>query len=196
MAVLVESAKETLNGINPDVKVMTYQTRLTSENIYEIIKDYDIIVDGVDNLPTRYLLNDASVFTNKTVVHGSIFQFEGQVSVFKPHEGPCYRCLYPEPPPPELVPSCQEAGVLGVLPGIIGTSQAVEAIKLILGIGEPLIGRLLLVDALSMDFRVVKTRRNTGCPLCGDNPTVKELIDYEVFCGLTPPAEHAGVAVH
>jgi molybdopterin/thiamine biosynthesis adenylyltransferase len=180
----VESASETLKGINPDVDVVTYQTRLTSENVMEIIADYDVIVDGCDNLPTRYLLNDASVFAGKPVVHGSIFQFEGQVTVFDPVNGPCYRCLYPEPPPPDMVPSCQEAGVIGVLPGIIGSLQAVEAIKVLLGIGEPLVGKLLLYNALGQDFRKLTLRKDATCPVCSENPTVTELIDYEEFCAV------------
>jgi len=180
----VDSATDTLKGINPDVDVVTYQTRLTSENVMEIIADYDIVIDGCDNLPTRYLLNDASVFAGKPVVHGSIFQFEGQVTVFDPVNGPCYRCLYPEPPPPEMVPSCQEAGVLGVLPGIIGSLQAVEAIKVLLGIGEPLVGKLLLYNALSQDFRKLTLRKDVTCPVCSENPTVTELIDYEEFCAV------------
>ena len=180
----VDSATETLKGINPDVDVVTYQTRLSSENVMEIIADYDVIVDGCDNLPTRYLLNDASVFAGKPVVHGSIFQFEGQVTVFDPVNGPCYRCLYPEPPPPEMVPSCQEAGVIGVLPGIIGSLQAVEAIKVLLGIGEPLVGKLLLYNALGQDFLKLTLRKDATCPVCSENPTVTELIDYEEFCAV------------
>ena len=180
----VDSATETLKGVNPDVDVVTYQTRLTSENVMEIIDGYDVIVDGCDNLPTRYLLNDASVFAGKPVVHGSIFQFEGQVTVFDPRTGPCYRCLYPEPPPPDMVPSCQEAGVIGVLPGIIGSLQAVEAIKVLLGIGEPLIGKLLLYNALNQDFRKLTLHKDATCPVCGENPSVTELIDYEAFCAV------------
>ncbi|MEK6590440.1 MAG: molybdopterin-synthase adenylyltransferase MoeB [Nitrospinota bacterium] len=179
-----ESAHDTIKSLNPDVKVELYKERLTSENIISIFKGYDIVVDGCDNFPTRYLVNDACIMTDKTNVHGSIFRFDGQVTVFKPKEGPCYRCLYPEPPPAGLVPSCQEAGVLGVLPGIIGTLQAVEVIKLILGIGKPLIGRLLLYNSLDTDFRQVKLRRDINCPVCGDNPTIKELINYEEFCGV------------
>ena len=179
-----ESARDTIKSINPDVKVTLYKERLSSENIHRIFKDYDIIVDGCDNFPTRYLVNDACIMSGKTNVHGSIFRFDGQVTVFKPKDGPCYRCLYPEPPPAGLVPSCQEAGVLGVLPGIIGTLQAVEVIKLILGIGKPLIGKLLLYNALDAEFRQVRLRRDVHCPVCGDNPTIKELIDYEAFCGI------------
>jgi sulfur-carrier protein adenylyltransferase/sulfurtransferase len=183
----VESAKQTLEALNPDVKIVGYRERLTSENIDRIIADYDVIIDGADNFPTRYLLNDASVKWNKPVVHGSIYRFEGQITVFKPHEGPCYRCLFPTPPPPELAPSCAEAGVLGVLPGVIGSLQANEAIKLLLGIGEPLVGRYLLFDALDASFREVKLRRDAECPVCGDRPTITEYIDYEGFC--SSPAE-------
>ena len=179
----VESAMDTLNEINPDVKVNPINLRLTSENIMEVIEDYDIIVDGSDNFPTRYLVNDACYLAKKINVHGSIFMFDGQVSVFEPGKG-CYRCLYPTPPPPGMVPSCAEAGVFGVLPGIIGSMQAVETIKLILGLGEPLVNKLLIFDALAMDFRTVKLRRDPNCPLCGDHPTVKNLIDYEQFCGM------------
>ena len=178
----VESAKRTLEALNPDVNVVGYRERLDSSNIDRIIADYDVIVDGADNFPTRYLLNDASVKWRKPVVHGSIYRFEGQVTVFKPFEGPCYRCLFHEPPPPELAPSCAEAGVLGVLPGVIGTIQANETIKLLLGIGEPLVGRYLLFDALDATFREVKLRRDPQCPACGDNPTITEYIDYEGFC--------------
>jgi adenylyltransferase/sulfurtransferase len=180
----VDSARETMVALNPDITVHTYPERMTSENIFSLLKDYDIIVDGSDNFPTRYLINDACVMLGKTNIHGSIFRFEGQATVFKSPEGPCYRCLYPEPPPPDMVPSCQEAGVLGVLPGIIGTIQAIETIKIILGQGEPLIGRLLLFDALSMDFREVRLKKDKQCPLCGVNPTIKELIDYDQFCSV------------
>ncbi len=180
----VDSAAETIRGINPDVNVVKYPVALTSENAFEILDGYDIIVDGTDNFPVRYLVNDAAVMTGKTVVHGSIFQFDGQVTVFKPGAGPCYRCLFPAPPPPGAVPNCAEAGVLGVLPGIVGCIQAVETMKLILGEGEPLIGRLLIFDALAMEFSEVKLRRDPNCPVCGDNPTIHELIDYEQFCGL------------
>jgi adenylyltransferase/sulfurtransferase len=182
----LESAREKLESLNPNVKIETYEMRLTSENALDLIKEYDIVVDGTDNFPTRYLVNDACVFLKKPNVYGSIFRFEGQVSVFYADKGPCYRCLYKEPPPPGLVPSCAEGGVLGVLPGIIGTIQALETIKLILGIGEPLIGKLLLFDALRMKFRELKLRKDPECPVCGENPTVKELIDYEAFCGITP----------
>jgi sulfur-carrier protein adenylyltransferase/sulfurtransferase len=180
----VESAKKTLEGLNPDVKVVPYEAKLTSENIMEIIKDYDLVVDGCDNFPTRYLVNDACVLTGKPNVHGSIFQFEGQATVFYPGKGPCYRCLYPEPPPAEMAPSCAEAGVLGVLPGLIGTIEALEAIKLILGKGDSLIGRLLCFNTLTMEINDLKLRRDPRCPMCGDNPTIHELIDYEEFCSL------------
>lgn len=186
----VEAAVERLKDLNPDVEIETYSVKLTSENTLQIMSDYDIIVDGTDNFPTRYLTNDAAVILGKPYIYGSIFRFEGQVSVFlsRPFNGfdrgPCYRCLFPAPPPPGAVPSCAEGGVLGVLPGIIGTIQAAEAIKLILGIGEPLIGKMMLIDTLRMEFRTVKIRRNPNCPICGDNPTIRELIDYEEFCGL------------
>lgn len=180
----VESAQKTLQALNPDVKVIPYQAKLTSENILDIIKDYDLIVDGCDNFPTRYLVNDACVLTGKPNVHGSIFQFEGQSTVFYPGKGPCYRCLYPEPPPAEMAPSCAEAGVLGVLPGLIGVIEALEAIKLILGKGESLIGRLLCFNTLTMEINMLKLRRDPNCPMCGDNPTIKQLIDYEEFCSL------------
>ncbi len=184
------SAKETINGINPGVEVIVHNTRLTSENAIEIIKHYDIVVDGTDNFPTRYLTNDACVLLKKPNVYGSIFRFEGQASVFAPHlGGPCYRCLYPEPPPPGMVPSCAEGGVLGVLPGIIGCIQATEILKLALGKGSSLVGRLLLFNALDMKFRELKLRRDTQCPLCGDNPSITKLIDYEMFCGITPEPE-------
>ncbi len=180
----IESARDCIQNINPHVNVETYETRLTSDNAMDIIREYDVIVDGTDNFPTRYLVNDACVLLNKPNVYGSIFRFEGQASVFWAEKGACYRCLYPEPPPPGLVPSCAEGGVLGVLPGIIGTIQANETIKLIIGRGEPLINRLLLFDALGMSFRELKLRKDPDCPICGTNPTVTELIDYEVFCGL------------
>ena len=180
----VESAKARMLEINPEVAVTTYNTRLTRENILDIIKGYDIVIDGTDNFQTRYLVNDACVFQKKPNIYGSIFRFDGQATVFYPFKGPCYRCLFPEPPPPGMVPSCAEGGVLGVLPGIIGVIQATEAIKLIIGNGEPLIGRLLIYNALQMTFREVKLRRNTDCPVCGDHPTITELIDYEQFCGL------------
>ena len=180
----VESAKKTLEGLNPDVKVIPYQAKLTSENIMEIIKDYDLVVDGCDNFPTRYLVNDACVLTGKPNVHGSIFQFEGQATVFYPGKGPCYRCLYPEPPPAEMAPSCAEAGVLGVLPGLIGVIEALEAVKLILGKGDSLVGRLLHFNTLTMEINTLKLRRDPNCPMCGDQPTIHELIDYEEFCSL------------
>ncbi len=179
-----ESAKQFIEKLNPDVNVIPINERLHSGNVMEIFKDYDIIVDGSDNFPTRYLVNDACVMLGKTNVHGSIFRFEGQVTVFKPEEGPCYRCLYPDPPPPGMVPSCQEAGVLGVLPGVVGSLQAVEVIKQVLGKGEGLTGKLLLYNALNAEFRKLNIRRDPKCPLCGDNPTITELIDYEEFCGV------------
>ena len=180
----LESAREKIAAINPYVNVKTFDTKLTSENALEIFSDFDIIVDGTDNFPTRFLVNDACVFTGKPNVYGSIFRFEGQASVFAAKDGPCYRCLYPEPPPPGLVPSCAEGGVLGILPGLVGLIQATEVIKLILGSGQPLIGRLLLVDALGMKFRELKLRKNPDCVVCGTHPTVTKLIDYEEFCGL------------
>ncbi len=180
----VESAKLTLEALNPDVTVEMHQTRLTSENVMGIFENYDLIVDGCDNFPTRYLVNDAAVFLKKPVVHGSIFRFEGQCTVFHPDEGPCYRCLYPEPPPPGMAPSCAEAGVLGVLPGLVGSMECLEAIKLILGIGESLVGKLWTVDTLSNSFRTLKLRRDPECPICGEQATITELIDYEAFCAL------------
>ncbi len=180
----LESAAEKLKGINPFLNIRTFETRLSSENALELFRDFDIIIDGTDNFPTRYLVNDACVLTGKPNVYGSIFRFEGQASVFATKEGPCYRCLYPEPPPPGLVPSCAEGGVLGILPGLVGVIQATEAIKLILGKGEPLIGRLLLVDSLAMKFRELKLRKNPDCPVCGTHPTVTKLIDYQEFCGI------------
>jgi sulfur-carrier protein adenylyltransferase/sulfurtransferase len=179
----VESGKQRLIDLNPDVKVVTYQERLTSENIDRVFDEgWDVIVDGLDNFPTRYLVNDASVWKNIPVVHGSIFRFDGQVTTFKPRVGPCYRCLYPEPPPAHLAPSCSEAGVLGILPGVVGTVQATEAIKLLLGVGEPLVGRLWMYDSLGMKFRTLKLRRDPNCPVCGDKPTITKYIDYEGFC--------------
>lgn len=186
----LESARETIEDINPNVKVETFGEALSSENALDIFRDFDIIVDGTDNFPTRYLVNDACVLLGKPNVYGSIFRFEGQASVFYAKEGPCYRCLYPEPPPPGLVPSCAEGGVLGILPGAIGVIQATETVKLILGIGEPLIGRLLLYDALSMRFREMKLRKDPSCPICGENRTIHELIDYQEFCGI-PQAQAA-----
>jgi adenylyltransferase/sulfurtransferase len=182
------SAKDRLNALNPNVHVETYETALTSENALKLFEPYDVIVDGTDNFPTRYLVNDACVLLGKPNAYGSIFRFEGQASVFATKEGPCYRCLYPEPPPPGLVPSCAEGGVLGVLPGLLGVIQATEAIKLILGTGEPLIGRFLIVDALRMKFRELKLRKDPDCPVCGTHPTVTKLIDYEQFCGVKPAA--------
>lgn len=189
-----QSARETLKGINPNVEVVLHNTRITSENALELIRPYDIVVDGTDNFPTRYLTNDACVLLNKPNVYGSIFRFEGQASVFAPHlGGPCYRCLYPEPPPPGMVPSCAEGGVLGVLPGIIGCIQATEILKLAIGKGSSLVGRLVLFNALDMKFRELKLRRDPECPVCGEHPTIKELIDYEMFCGITPePAAAQG----
>jgi adenylyltransferase/sulfurtransferase len=182
-----ESARRRIQDLNPNVEVSTYETQITSENALDLMRPYDVIIDGTDNFPTRYLTNDASVMLGKPNVYGSIFRFEGQATVFSPKDGgPCYRCLYPEPPPPGLVPSCAEGGVLGVLPGAIGVIQATEAIKLLTGIGEPLIGRLMLYDALSMRFRELKLRRNPECPVCGDHPSITELIDYDQFCGIVP----------
>jgi sulfur-carrier protein adenylyltransferase/sulfurtransferase len=183
----VDSAEQMLKGLNKNVNIIKHNTMLTSANALEIFRDYDIIADGTDNFQTRYLVNDACVLTGKPNAYGSIFRFEGQASVFATEEGPCYRCLYPEPPPPGLVPSCAEGGVLGILPGLIGVIQATEVIKLILGIGEPLVGRLLLVDALGMNFRTLKLRKNPDCPACGTHPTVTELIDYDQFCGIEKP---------
>jgi adenylyltransferase/sulfurtransferase len=185
----VDSAEIMLKGLNPHLNVVKYNTMLTSANALEIFKDFDVIADGTDNFQTRYLVNDACVLTGKPNAYGSIFRFEGQASVFGTEEGPCYRCLYPEPPPPGLVPSCAEGGVLGILPGLVGIIQATEVIKLILKIGDPLIGRLLLVDALGMTFRTLKLRKNPDCPVCGTHPTVTELIDYDQFCGVPKPTE-------
>ena len=182
----LHSAKEKILGLNPHIQVDTYETALKADNAMGIIRPYDLVIDGTDNFPTRYLVNDACVLLDKPNVYGSIFRFEGQASVFYAREGPCYRCLYPEPPPPGLVPSCAEGGVLGILPGIIGVIQATEAVKLILGRGRSLIGRLLLYDALEMKFRELKLRKNPQCALCGENPTIKALIDYEQFCGIAP----------
>ncbi len=179
-----EAAKARLSALNPAIEIVSYETRLTSDNALELFRDYDIIVDGTDNFPTRFLVNDACVLLGKPNGYGSIFRFEGQATVFGAPGGPCYRCLYPEPPPPGLVPSCAEGGVLGVLPGIVGSIQAMETIKLILGVGEPLIGRLLLFDALAMRFRELKLKRNPECPMCGDHRTITKLIDYEEFCGI------------
>jgi len=178
----VVSAKATLNEINPDVEIVMYQQRLSSENVFQLFENYDLVIDGCDNFPTRYLINDACVMMGKPNIHGSIFQFEGQVTIFYPGKGPCYRCLYPSPPPPGMAPSCQEAGVFGVLPGIVGSVQAVEAIKVLLEIGDPLIGQLLLFDALGMSFKRMRLHQDSECPICGANPTIHELIDYEEFC--------------
>ena len=185
-----ESAKETINGINPNCEVVLHNTRISSENALDLIRPYDIVVDGTDNFPTRYLTNDACVLLKKPNVYGSIFRFEGQASVFAPHlGGPCYRCLYPEPPPQGMVPSCAEGGVLGVLPGIIGCIQATEILKLAIGKGTSLVGRLVLFNALDLKFRELKLRKDPACPICGDHPTIKELIDYKVFCGIEPVKE-------
>ena len=178
------SARKTLEALSPDVKVIEHNERMVADNVLRIIGDYDLIVDGADNFPTRYLLNDASLLAHKPIIHGSIFRFEGQVTVFKPYEGPCYRCLFPEPPPAELAPSCAEAGVLGVLPGIVGCLQASEALKLLLGVGDPLVGRLLLFDALETTFRELKLRRNPECPACGEHATLTEVTDLEFSCAL------------
>src|ERR1041385_4416855 len=184
----LDSAKDRLHDLNPHIEIDTYETTVTSDNALDLFKPYDVILDGTDNFPTRYLVNDACVLTGKQNAYGSIFRFEGQASVFATKEGPCYRCLYPEPPPPGLVPSCAEGGVLGILPGIIGVIQATEAIKLIAGIGEPLIGRFMIYDALKMKFRELKLRKDPDCPVCGTHPTVTKLIDYDQFCGVTPAA--------
>ena len=185
----LDSAEEKLLALNPALNVVKHETMLSSANALDILKDYDIVADGTDNFPTRYLVNDACVLLGKPNVYGSIFRFEGQASVFATEQGPCYRCLYPEPPPPGLVPSCAEGGVLGILPGLVGVIQATEAIKLILGKGESLVGRLLLIDALNMRFRELKLRKNPECPVCGVNPTVTELIDYQQFCGIKPESK-------
>ncbi len=180
-----ESAKKTITALNPDVNVTVFNEKLCSENILRLFEGYDYILDGTDNFATRYLINDACVMTGKTNIHGSIFRFEGQVTIFKSDEGPCYRCLYPEPPPPGMVPKCQEGGVLGVLAGVIGNLQVVETLKLILGKGETLIGSLLIYDALKTEFRKLKLKKDPQCPVCSDQPTITELIDYEEFCGLS-----------
>ncbi len=179
-----ESAKKTIEALNPDVNISLYNERLDSSNIMNLIEGYDYIVDGSDNFPTRYLVNDACIMRNKTLIHGSIYRFEGQVTVFKPGDGPCYRCLYPEPPPPGMVPNCQEGGVLGVLAGVIGNLQVVEVLKLVLGIGKILVGKLLIYDALNTEFRNLRLRKDANCPICSEKPTIKELVDYEEFCGL------------
>ena len=187
----LESARDSLQAINPEVHVETHEVALSSGNALDVLGGYDVIVDGTDNFPTRYLVNDACVLLGKPNAYGSIFRFEGQASVFAAKDGPCYRCLYPEPPPPGLVPSCAEGGVLGILPGVVGTIQATEAVKLIMGVGEPLVGRFLVYDALRMRFRELKLRRDPDCPVCGDDPSVTALIDYEQFCGVTPAAPAA-----
>jgi molybdopterin/thiamine biosynthesis adenylyltransferase/rhodanese-related sulfurtransferase len=183
----LDSARDSILAINPEVQVDLYQTHLSSANAFEIFKPYDVVIDGTDNFPTRYLVNDACVLLHKPNVYGSIFRFDGQASVFFPPAGPCYRCLYPEPPPPGEVPSCAEGGVLGILPGLVGCIQATEGIKILLGVGSTLIGRLLLYDAMQMKFQEFKVRRNPKCPLCGENPTITKLIDYDQFCGVHPP---------
>ncbi len=190
----IQSAEEKLHALNPDLKIMTHEQTIDSSNALQLFADYDVIVDGTDNFPTRYLVNDACVLLGKPNVYGSIFRFDGQATVFFPPQGPCYRCLYPEPPPPDLVPNCAEGGVLGILPGLIGVVQATETVKLILRAGRPLIGRLLLYDALEMTFREMKVRKNPRCPICGPNATIRELIDYQEFCGLHAPAVHAAPA--
>jgi adenylyltransferase/sulfurtransferase len=190
----LQSAKDRINAINPETKLDLYETRLSSANALDLFRPYDVVIDGTDNFPTRYLVNDACVLLGKANVYGSIFRFDGQASVFFPPHGPCYRCLYPEPPPPGEVPSCAEGGVLGILPGVIGVIQATEAVKLILGTGEPLIGRLMHYDALRMSFREFKVRRNPKCPVCGDSPTIKALIDYEQFCGVRGGSSPAAAA--
>ncbi len=187
----LEAAAERLTALNPEVRVIAHETLLTSANALDILRDYDVVVDGADNFPTRYLVNDACVLLGKPNAYGSIFRFDGQASVFATKGGPCYRCLYPEPPPAGLVPSCAEGGVLGVLPGLIGTIQATEAIKLVLGVGRTLAGRLLLLDALTMEFRTMTVERDPACPVCGDHPTVTALVDYQQFCGLAPASTPA-----
>jgi adenylyltransferase/sulfurtransferase len=191
----LESARERIQDLNPNVQVEGFETRLTAENALDIIREFDIVADGTDNFPTRYLVNDACVLLGKPNVYGSIFRFEGQASVFYAERGPCYRCLYAEPPPPGLVPSCAEGGVLGVLPGIIGSIQAMETLKLILGVGEPLIGRLVLFDALKLQFRELKLEKDPDCPVCGSHPTVTELIDYEAFCGIGAEPAYEGAEI-
>ena len=190
----LDSAKARINALNPEVEVVTHEMALSSENALGLFADYDLVVDGTDNFPTRYLVNDACVIGGKPNVYGSIFRFEGQASVFATKDGPCYRCMFPEPPPPGLVPSCAEGGVLGILPGVVGMLQATEAIKLILGVGESLVGRFLLFDALKMRFRELKVRKDPDCPVCGEHPTVTQLIDYEQFCGIVPTATAAATS--
>ena len=187
------AAAERLRGMNPNVRILPFEERLTSANALGIVRDFDVVADGTDNFPTRYLVNDACVLTGKPNAYASVFRFEGQASVFWAEKGPCYRCLYAEPPPPGLVPSCAEGGVLGILPGLLGVMQATETLKLLLGVGEPLIGRLVLVDALSMRFRDLKIRKNPACVICGPNPTVTKLIDYEAFCGTAPLVSSSGM---
>ncbi len=189
----LDSAERRIKAMNPDTKVIKHKIRLNSQNALDVIRDYDVVIDGTDNFPTRYLTNDACVFLKKPNIYGSIYRFDGLATVFNPPDGPCYRCLYPEPPPPGMVPSCAEGGVLGVLPGVIGTIQATEAIKILTGIGRTLVGRLMVYDALQMTFRELKLRKDPACPVCGTNPTVTSLIDYEVFCGLNRPAAPSGV---
>ena len=191
----LDSAKARINALNPEVEVVTHEMALSSENALGLFADYDLVVDGTDNFPTRYLVNDACVIGGKPNVYGSIFRFEGQASVFAATDGPCYRCMFPEPPPPGLVPSCAEGGVLGILPGVVGTLQATEAIKLILGVGESLVGRFLLFDALKLRFRELKVRKDPDCPVCGEHPTVTQLIDYEQFCGIVPTATTAATSL-
>ena len=191
----LDSAKARINALNPEVEVVTHEMALSSENALGLFADYDLVVDGTDNFPTRYLVNDACVIGGKPNVYGSIFRFEGQASVFATKDGPCYRCMFPEPPPPGLVPSCAEGGVLGILPGVVGMLQATEAIKLILGVGESLVGRFLLFDALKMRFRELKVRKDPDCPVCGEHPTVTQLIDYEQFCGIAPTATTAATSL-
>lgn len=190
----LDSAEKRIRGMNPDTRVIKHSAKITSENAFEIIRDYDLVIDGTDNFPTRYLVNDACVLLGKPNIYGSIFRFDGQTTVFIPKDGPCYRCLYPEPPPPGMVPSCAEGGVLGILPGVIGLIQATEAVKLITGRGDLLVGRLLIYDALRMKFRELKLRRDPNCPLCGLKPTINQLIDYQEFCGLRsePPVQTNG----
>ena len=190
----LDSAKARINALNPEVEVVTHEMALSSENALGLFADYDLVVDGTDNFPTRYLVNDACVIGGKPHVYGSIFRFEGQASVFATKDGPCYRCMFPEPPPPGLVPSCAEGGVLGILPGVVGMLQATEAIKLILGVGESLVGRFLLFDALKLRFRELKVRKDPDCPVCGEHPTVTQLIDYEQFCGIAPTATAAATS--
>src|SRR5260221_4416967 len=192
----LDSAADKLKAINPFLNLLTFDTKLTSANALELFREFDIVADGTDNFPTRYLVNDACVLTGKPNVYGSIFRFEGQASVFATEDGPCYRCLYPEPPPPGLVPSCAEGGVLAVLPGVIGVIQAAESVKLITGIGEPPIGRFLIYDALKMKFRELKLKKDPECPVCGTHPTVTKLIDYEQFCGIHPAAPEPAVVNH